>query len=188
MSNKNYSNPALKSYKFIFESSLDAILLTRPDGTIFYANSAAEELCGYTQKEICDLGRKVIIKDPNLQVMLKERARLGKSKGELTLIKKDKSKFPAEVSTSIFKDENGNLNTFMTIRDITRRKQNEEQIRYHSLLLSQVNDAVIGSDSNYRINYWNKGAELMYGYTENEALGKSSTELLRPTYGPGEQE
>ena len=48
MSNKNYSNPALKSYKFIFESSLDAILLTRPDGTIFYANSAAEELCGYT--------------------------------------------------------------------------------------------------------------------------------------------
>ena len=113
MSDNSYSDLALDFYKSIFESSLDAILLTRPDGTIFYVNSAAQKLYGYTQKEICDLGRSGIVdtNDPNLQVILDERARLGKSKGELTLIKKDGSKFPAEVSTSIFKDKNDNLNT-----------------------------------------------------------------------------
>ena len=190
MSDNSYFDLALDFYKSIFESSLDAILLTRPDGTIFYVNSAAQKLYGYTQKEICDLGRSGIVdtNDPNLQVILDERARLGKSKGELILIKKDGSKFPGEVSTSIFKDKNGNVNTFMTIRDITQRKQNEKQIQYHALLLNKVNDAVIGTNSNFIITYWNNGAELMYGFTEKEAIGKSSVELLRPTYAPGERE
>ncbi|MBZ2164516.1 PAS domain-containing sensor histidine kinase [Methanobacterium spitsbergense] len=131
MSNNSNSNPTVESYKLIFESSLDAILLTHPDGTIFYANSSAEELYGYTQQEICDLGRSGIAdtNDPNLQVILDEMARLDRSKGELTLIKKDGSKFPAEVSTSIFKDENGNINTFMTIRDISQCKRNEKQAK-----------------------------------------------------------
>ena len=129
MSKNNRSDHTLESYKIIFESNLDAILLTCTDGTIFYANPAAEEMFGYTQKEICDLGRTGIvdINDPNLKIMLDERARLGKSKGELTLIKKDKTRFPAEVSTSIFKDKNGKVNTFMTIRDITQRKHSEER-------------------------------------------------------------
>ena len=190
MSDFSNSDKTLESYKIIFESSLDAILLTHPDGTIFYANSAVEKLYGYTQQEICNLGRIGIVdtNDPNLQVIMDERARLGKSKGELTLIKKDGSKFPAEISTSLFKDENGNTNTFTTIRDITHRKQNEKQIEYHALLLSKVNDAVIGADSNFIITYWNNGAELMFGFTGKEAIGKSSVELLRPIYAPGERE
>ena len=190
MSDNCNSDQTLESYKIIFESSLDAILLTHPDGTIFYANSAVENLYGYTQQEICNLGRIGIVdtNDPNLQVIMDERARLGKSKGELTLIKKDGSQFPAEISTSLFKDENGNANTFTTIRDITHRKQNEKQIEYHALLLSKVNDAVIGADSNFIITYWNNGAELMFGFTGKEAIGKSSVELLRPIYAPGERE
>ena len=40
---------------------MDAVLLTHPDGTIFYANSAAEDLFGYTQNEICRLVRSGIV-------------------------------------------------------------------------------------------------------------------------------
>jgi PAS domain S-box-containing protein len=47
----NISDQSLNYCKIIFQSNLDAILLTRLDGTVFYANSAAEELYGYTQKE-----------------------------------------------------------------------------------------------------------------------------------------
>ncbi len=128
MSDNIHYEQALEYYKVIFEPSLDAILLTHPDGNIFYANFAAEKMFGYTKKEIYDLGRSGIVdtKDPNLQVLLDERTRLNKSKGELTLIKKDGAKFAGEVSTSIFIDENSNINTFMTIRDITHRRQNEK--------------------------------------------------------------
>jgi PAS domain S-box-containing protein len=177
MSNNSNSDQTLESYKLIFESSLDAILLTHPDGTIFYANSAAEELYGYTQQEICDLGRSGIVdmNDPNLQVILDERARLGKSKGELTLIKKDGSKFPAEISTSIFKDKNDNINTFMTIRDISERKMAEESLeeseeRYHSLF--DNNHAVmllIDPDSGDIIDV-NPAATSFYGYNSDELI------------------
>ena len=177
MSDNNNSDQTLESYKNIFESNLDAILLTHPDGTIFYANSAAEELYGYTQQEICDLGRSGIVdtNDPNLQVILDERARLGKSKGELTLIKKDGSKFLAEVSTSIFKDKNGNVKTFTTIRDISERKMAEESLkeseeRYHSLF--DNNHAVmllIDPDSGNIIDV-NPAATSFYGYNSDELI------------------
>ena len=37
-------DPTIEGYKSIFNNSMDAVLLTHPDGTIFYANSAAEEI------------------------------------------------------------------------------------------------------------------------------------------------
>jgi PAS domain S-box-containing protein len=73
-------------------------------------------------------------------------------------------------------------------RDITGRKQAERKVEYRSLLLSRVHDAVIGTDAGMRITYWNKGAENMFGFSEAEALGQKSLDLLRPTYGPGERE
>lgn len=164
----------------LFENSLDPILLTKMDGTILYANPSAESLFGYKKDEICELGREGIVDSltENLSVLLKHRIEHGKAKGELTLIKKDGTKFPAEVSTSIFSYK-GEKSTFMIIRDISKRKQNEKQIAYHSLLLNQVNDAVVGVDENFRITYWNKGAENIYGYTKAEALGKTTLKLLK---------
>ncbi len=72
--------------------------------------------------------------------------------------------------------------------DITERQRAEESIRYQAFLLGQVDDGIIGADADSRITYWNKGAERIYGYTEAEVLGKTTRELLRPTYGPGERE
>ena len=59
---------------------------------------------------------------------------------------------------------------------------------YEAMLLSHVNDGVVGADADSRITYWGKGAERMYGFSQAEALGKTTLELLRPTYAPGERE
>ncbi len=72
--------------------------------------------------------------------------------------------------------------------DITARKRTEQQVEHQAILLRRVHDGIIGSDAGSRITYWNKGAEHIYGFTEAEALGKTSLELLRPTYAPGERE
>ena len=58
MSIKTQIDTAIEGYKSIFNNSMDAVLLTHPDGTIFYANSAAEVLFGYTQNDICKLWKK----------------------------------------------------------------------------------------------------------------------------------
>ena len=40
--------------------------------------------------------------------------------------------------------------------------------------------AVQGYDENRRVNYWNKGSELLYGYTTEEALGQKLEDLIIP--------
>ena len=76
----------------------------------------------------------------------------------------------------------------LTLVKIYPRKHADKQIKYQAYLLSQVNDAVFGLDENFTINFWNNGAEKMYGYTQAEALGNNSIELMHPRYDPGERE
>jgi len=129
-------------YRALYDNSLDAVLLTTPDGRILFANEAACRMLGRTKEEICQIGRSGIVdtSDPHLHAALEERARTGEFKGELTLIRKDGTKFPGEVSTLVFKDGHGHEKTSMTIRDITARKRAEEEIRQRSVELAALNN------------------------------------------------
>lgn len=68
-------------------------------------------------------------------------------------------------------------------RDIAERKRAEEQMRYQSTLLSNVNDAIVASDENYKLTAWNAAAELLYGWKAEEVLGRSGLEIVQTDYG-----
>ena len=63
--------------------------------------------------------------------------------------------------------------------DITERKLLEEKLVFQSNLLSRVQDAIIALDGNYNVSYWNKMAEEMFGWSEDEVIGRNSGELLQ---------
>ncbi len=132
-------------YRLVLDNSLDAILLTAPDGAIFSANPAACEMFQMTEEEICRIGRNglVDIHDPRLPGLLKERERTGKAKGELTMLRKGGIKFPAELSASIFVDRNGQRRTSMIIHDITERKQAENALRESEATIRNKLKAII---------------------------------------------
>jgi PAS domain S-box-containing protein len=96
-------------YRALYENSIDALLLTAPDGRIFAANPAACRILQRAEEEICQIGRNGVVdlSDPRLPLALEERTRTGRFKGELNLKRKDGATFPAEVSTSIFKNQDG---------------------------------------------------------------------------------
>jgi PAS domain S-box-containing protein len=129
-----------EKYRSFFESSMDAILLTSPDGKIFSANKAACVMFGYSEEEFIKLGRTgvVDVTDPQLPVMLSERTLNGKVHGELTFIRKDGTHFSADISSAIFKNHNGNERTSMIIRDITKHKLTEEALRKSESLLNEA--------------------------------------------------
>lgn len=124
-----------------FMNSLDANFLTSPDGRIFSANPAACAMLGYTEQEICSLGRNKLadINDPRLSKGLAERDATGKFSGEITMIRKNGEKFPVELSSVVFSNREGKKMTSMIVKDITERKLAETRLRKSKELLENLN-------------------------------------------------
>ncbi len=64
------------------------------------------------------------------------------------------------------------------IEKASERRRAEEKIRDQAALLDKAHDAIIVWDLDHHITYWNKSAERLYGFTEEEAIGKNTDEFL----------
>jgi PAS domain S-box-containing protein len=60
--------------------------------------------------------------------------------------------------------------------------QANEALQYQAHLLANVSDAVIATDAQLMITAWNRAAENMYGWKDEEVLGRRRAELLQPEY------
>jgi PAS domain S-box-containing protein len=165
-------------YRQLFENSLDAILLTAPDGIVFAANPAACGIFRRTESEIKQIGRAGVVdaNDPRLAIALETRARTGKFHGELTFLRRDGTTFPGEISSSLFLDQEGRPRTSMIIRDITERKRAEEAIKAsHDRLdqiLESISDAFVSLDTNWRYTHMNKKAGEIFNRNPKAMIGK----------------
>jgi PAS domain S-box-containing protein len=63
--------------------------------------------------------------------------------------------------------------------DVTEMRRAEEDLRLKSRLIDLAGDAIFIRDVQGRITYWNQGAERLYGWGRNEALGQVAHELLK---------
>jgi PAS domain S-box-containing protein len=172
-------------FRLLFENSEDAILLTAPDGSIFSANPAACGMFGYTEEELHQIGRDGVVdkSDPRLPIAVEERKRTGRFRGGLDLIRKDGTKFPTEISSSVFKDKDGNLRTSMIIRDMTERKQMEEALRRKSeeqeLLLDNIDARIWYLTNVETYGAVNKGYANFYGKEKKDLEGKKQWDVLK---------
>lgn len=135
-------------YRQVLENSLDAILVTKTDGKILSANVAATQIFQMTEKELCEAGRDGLVDptDPCLPKLLKERASMKKVTGELTMLRKDGSKFKAELSSSIFIRKDGEELSSTILRDITERKKAEAIEKKRTNELVQFNRLATGRE------------------------------------------
>jgi PAS domain S-box-containing protein len=67
-------------------------------------------------------------------------------------------------------------------RDITERKATERRLREQAHLLDLSAESIFVRDAQNRITYWNRGAESLYGYSRDEAIGRTSDELLKTRF------
>lgn len=65
-----------------------------------------------------------------------------------------------------------------SIRYAIERKQANDRLHYHANILQNVRDSIIVTDTNGYITYWNKGSEMIFGYTADEMIGQESFKLF----------
>jgi two-component system cell cycle sensor histidine kinase/response regulator CckA len=68
-----------------------------------------------------------------------------------------------------------------TIGAAIERSLAERQLERQTHFLAQVHDAAIALDADRNVTYWNPGAERVYGYTSEEAIGRRVDDLIHPT-------
>ena len=100
----------------------------------------------------------------------------------------DGTEFPVEISLSPLLLD-GKLHALGAIRDVSaqraaerERLQQLQQIRQQADLLNLAHDAILVRDPVSRILSWNRGAEELYGWSEQEALGRISHSLLKTRF------
>ena len=129
----------LKQFSFIIDSSADAIISKKLDGTILTWNSGAEKIFGYTPEEI--IGKNVImlfppeliVEEQLLMGMIGEGEHIGQY--ETVRIKKNKEKIYVSITLSPIKDMNGKIVAVSIIlRDITKNKELESTLVQLSVL------------------------------------------------------
>lgn len=174
-------------YRSLFDYSMDAILLTRPDdGTILDVNTAACRMFGRTKQEIIDAGRTGLVdtSDPRLEPLLQERVRTGRMSGRLFHFRKDGTRFTAELTSSVFPDRAGTLQSCMILRDVTEREQMEVALREseerYRTFISATADIVYLKDSQFRYILVNKAMEEILDKDQKDIIGKDDFQLMPP--------
>jgi PAS domain S-box-containing protein len=171
----------------ILYTSLDAVITIDHQGRVLEFNPAAQKIFGYERADV--LGREM--SELIIPLALREQHRAGLAKYlatsegpvlgkriELIGMRADGTEFPVELTITLVAGGEHPIFTGF-VRDISERKQAEEKIAYQAYLLENVNDAVIGSDENSIIRFWNQGAERMFGWKAEEVLGRSGREILQ---------
>ncbi|MGA2926731.1 MAG: PAS domain S-box protein, partial [Solirubrobacteraceae bacterium] len=190
----------LALFRGLVESAVHAIVVVAQSGEIVLVNAAAEALSGYRREELVGQGVELLVPEAMRAQHAARRARFDAQQGvrpmgiglDVVLRRKDGSDVPVEIGLGRVQTDDGFLIS-AAISDISERKRTEATIaeleRERTRLAEATeycSDAVISIDLEQRVRHWNRGAERLYGYTAQEALGRTLHELTVSTYEPRE--
>src|SRR5262245_11793509 len=188
--------PAHPLHDRIFEILVDrvrdyAVFVLDPEGRVATWNTGARLLKGYEANEI--IGRHFstfylpeAVASGWPQQELKVATMQGRFEDEGWRVRKDGSRFWANVIITALRDDDGHLIGFSKItRDLTARREAEEQLRQSEerfrLLVEGVQDtAVYMLDNDGMVTSWNSGAQKMTGYLREEVLGRHIALFYQP--------
>jgi PAS domain S-box-containing protein len=171
----------------VVNSSQDAIYSFTLDTAILSWNRAAEALFGWSEAEI--LGQKwnffvpPELSDELDRIVAMVQASQVVTGFETQRLRKDGSRFDVSLAFSPVVAQGKIIAISAIARDITYHKIAEEQRDQQARLLDLSLDAIIvWSSPDRTIEYWNQGAEKLYGYAAGEVYGRSIHEVLKTSF------
>ena len=180
----------------VLEAVADPVFVYNTDANIVRANAAARNLFGITarpdylhlslaerleQTRTSDVRGQPLPRDrwPQLRVLSGERF-TGAEAMDLMIHSLEGRSVRVSASGSPVRDAQGAITGgVLVLRDVTARWAAEETGRQQAALLALARDAVIVRAPTGVIIRWNAGAEVLYGWSETDVIGKMTHELLQ---------
>jgi PAS domain S-box-containing protein len=169
-------------FRRLVESNIIGIILADLNGNITEANDAFLQMLGYERQELLSGNlRRDEITPPEYRRLDAGAIAEFISSGVCTpfekeFIHKDGTRVPVMVGGALV--EQSQQSTLCFVLDISEGKQAEQKIHEQAALLDISTDAILVRELSNQIRFWNKGAEHLYGWKAQEAIGKNADELL----------
>lgn len=180
----------------LLDVSPDALIMIDAAGIITLMNAAGETLFGYHQEEVVGQPLECLLPErlrsahisARAQYLCHPRARPMGVGLNLLGQRKDGEEFPVDISLRPIQIGEA-LYVIAAVRDVTaqrelqrEREQLTERLRLQSELVNLAHDAILVHDPQGCILSWNQGANVLYGWAEQEALGQTTAHLLHTRF------
>jgi len=182
-------------FRMLVEGVQDyAIYMLDPEGRVTTWNRGAERFNGYTAEEIIGQYFAYLFDHEEVEAgrpdqMLAKAAAEGRYQEECWRGRKDGSRYWGFTLITALHDETGKLYGFSVVaRDITERKLGEEKLQRLAAIVQSSDDAIVGKNLEGVITNWNPGAARLFGYSAEEAIGRSVSIIIPPDRASEERE
>jgi PAS domain S-box-containing protein len=164
--------------------SYEPMLVWQLNGPIEFWNTGAERLYGFAPEEAIGRSSHALLQTKfpiEFTELIAELQNTGYWSGELRHVCKDGREVIVESRLQLFSD-----GTVIEVnRDVTERTQvkadlreSEQQLRWLASIVQFSDDAIVSKNLDGIITSWNKGAERVFGYTAEEAVGRPITIVI----------
>ena len=162
---------ALELYTDLYEFAPSGYFTLDRDGTIRQANLTGSGLLGVERSLLVNRNFQLFVAENSRPVFQAFAAKVFASHAretcEAVLLREGKPPFYARIE-AVSSDSGQECRAVVV--DITERKRSEEKIQEQASLLELSQDAIYVRSLDEKIQYWNKGAEQLYGWTAEEAI------------------
>ena len=166
------------------EAAGNGILITDRHGTILWVNPAFTSLTGYAREEAIGQNPRILksgSQDEQRYVDLWKTITSGQVwRGEMINRRKDGSLYTEEMIITPVCNAAAEITRFIAIKqDVTARRLAEDATRRMAAIIESTDDAIISKTLEGVITSWNHGAEALFGYSAQEAVGHADPAAMR---------